>query len=316
MTTLFALVLALAQDFPTVPAADGAAMDKLNQAGAVALPVAANTNVVSVNFSMAGAKANDALLDGLKPLAAQVVWLNLAGTAITDAGLASLGGLKNLQRLHLERTAVTDAGLAQLKGLAELRYLNLYGTKVTDAGLASLKGLSKLQSLYLWQTAVTDAGEKDLQAALPSLRINRGIEPPAKVVEEPKPVAKAVNAKCPISGKDIDAAQTSTFEGQLIAFCCGNCKGQFDKEPAKFLAKVEGFKPAKKEEKKEEKKDDKKKAINKKCPVSGEDVDAGQTFEYKKQLIGFCCGDCKGKFEKEPAKFIAKVAEFKDPDKK
>jgi YHS domain-containing protein len=318
MKTLLAFLLAagaaVAQDFPTVPAADGAALDKLNQAGAVALPVAANTNVVSVNFSMAQSKANDAALEGLKPLAAQVVWLNLAGTAVTDAGLASLGALKNLQRLHLERTAVTDAGLAQLKGLADLRYLNLYGTKVTDAGLASLKGLSKLQSLYLWQTAVTDAGEKDLQAALPSLRINRGIEPPAKVVEEPKPAAKAVNAKCPVSGKDVDAAQTVTHEGQLIAFCCGNCKGQFEKEPAKFIGKVEGFK--KKEEKKEEKKPDGKKAINAKCPVSGEAVDAGQTFEYKKQLIGFCCGDCKGKFEKEPGKFIAKVAEFKDPDKK
>ena len=316
---VLALVLGV-QDFPAVPAADGAAMDKLNQAGAVALPVAANTNVVSVNFSMAGAKANDALLEGLKPLANQVVWLNLAGTAVTDAGLAGLAPLKNLQRLHLERTAVTDAGLAQLKGLAELRYLNLYGTKVTDAGLAALKGLAKLQSVYLWQTAVTDAGEKDLQAALPAVRINRGIEPPVKVVEEAKPAAKAVNAKCPVSGKDVDAAQTVTFEGQLVAFCCGNCKGQFEKEPAKFAGKIDGLKPAKKEEKKEEKKDEKKadgkKAINAKCPVSGENVDAGQSFEYKKQLIGFCCGDCKGKFEKDPAKFIAKVAEFKDPDKK
>ena len=43
--------------------------------------------------------------------------------------------MRNLTRLHLERTAVTDAGLAALGELPELEYLNLYGTAVTDAAL-------------------------------------------------------------------------------------------------------------------------------------------------------------------------------------
>src|SRR5205085_4747893 len=94
-----------------------------------------------------------------------------------------------------------------------------------------------------------------------------------------------------------------------------------DAEPAKFIGKVAEFKePAeKKEEKKEEKKDEKKadgKAINAKCPLSGKDVDAAKTFEYKKQLIGFCCDNCKAKFEKEPEKYIEKVKEFKKNKKK
>jgi YHS domain-containing protein len=37
---------------------------------------------------------------------------------------------------------------------------------------------------------------------------------------------------------------------------------------------------------------------------------------YKGQTIGLCCAECKGKFEANPEKYIAKVAEFKEPDKK
>ena len=75
----------------------------------------------------------------------------------------------------------------------------------------------------------------------------------------------------------------------------------------------------KKEEKKEEKKPDAAaagKPINAKCPRLGKDVDAAQTVTYKGQVIGLCCPECKGKFAANPEKYIAKVAEFKDPDKK
>ena len=110
---IVALLLALAQDeFPKVGAADAKALEKLNQAGAVAIPLAANTNVVSVNFSMAGPKVSDASLEDLKPVAEQLVWLNLAGTGVTDAGLKAVGGFKNLQRLHLERTSIGDDDLS------------------------------------------------------------------------------------------------------------------------------------------------------------------------------------------------------------
>ena len=330
MKTLMALALlalpaAAQEDFPKVAAADAKALEKLNQAGAVAIPLAANTHVVSVNFSMAGAKVTDAALEDLRPLAEQLVWLNLAGTAVTDAGLKTLAGFKNLQRLHLERTAISDEGLGAVAAFAELRYLNLYGTKVTDKGLGALKGLKKLQSLYLWQTAVTEEGAKALNGSLAGLRINRGVEEPAKPVEEKKDPAKdakkAINAKCPVSGKDVDPAAVSVYKGQTIGFCCMNCKAKFDAKPEDLIGKVAEFKAApaepKKDEKKEEKKDDKKKddkkAINTKCPLSGKDVDAAATSVYKAQTIAFCCGNCKGKFDAEPAKYIAKVAEFKEP---
>ena len=39
---------------------------------------------------------------------------------------------------------------------------------------------------------------------------------------------------CPISGKDIDASKQF-----VIGFCCGNCLGDFTKDPAKHIAKVQ-----------------------------------------------------------------------------
>ena len=211
--------VAFQDDLPTVAAADAKAIEKLSQMGAVAGPLAASTNLVSVNFSMAGPKAGDAQLEALKPVSDQLFWLNLGGTAVTDAGLKQLSGLKNLRRLHLEKTAISDEGLAALKGLAELRYLNLYGTKVSDKGLAALTGLKNLENLYLWQTPVTDAGAAELQKALPKVKINRGIEPAAIKPPEAPPAAKAINAKCPVKGEPVNPEVTFVFKGQTIGFC-------------------------------------------------------------------------------------------------
>lgn len=202
-----AVTRAQEEQLPTVAAADAQVVQKINGLGGGAMPLAANTNLLSVNFSLAGAKIDDAALESLKGVTEQLVWLNLAGTSVTDGGLKALAGLKNLRRLHLEKTGVGDEGLAAIKGLGELQYVNLYGTKVTDKGLANLSGLKKLKNVYLWQTAVTDGGAAELAKALPGVYINRGIDPPAKVVEiaAPAPPPAPAPAAAPAAGafKDI-----------------------------------------------------------------------------------------------------------------
>lgn len=236
---------------PAVPAADAQALEKIRQLGALALPLAANTHALTIDFRSAAQTAGDAALETLAPVAQQVVWLNLAATKVTDAGLARLAGLKNLQRLHLERTGIGDDGLAHLRDLTELRYLNLYGTKVSDKGLEHLKGLKKLRSLYVWQTQVTEAGAEALVKAIPGLYVNRGWEaeqaklPPPHEAPQPADApaaAKPINTKCPLSGKEVKADAAVVYKNQRIAFCCGDCKAKFEKEPEKYAAKVEGFK--------------------------------------------------------------------------
>ncbi len=50
--------------------------------------------------------------------------------------------------------------------------------------------------------------------------------------------ADPVNKDCPVSGKPVKAGITSSHDGKTVGFCCNNCKGKFDKDPAKFAPKV------------------------------------------------------------------------------
>ncbi len=148
----------------------------LRTAGPAAMPVAMENSLLQVNYLGVAPETTDEKLAALAPVAAQITWLNLAGTKITDAGLQHVGGLTNLTMLHLEKTEIGDAGLAHLSGLANLEYLNLYGTKVTDAGLGQLSGLANLKKLYLWQTGATLAGVDALKAKIAGLDVNIGVE--------------------------------------------------------------------------------------------------------------------------------------------
>jgi len=87
-----------------------------------------------------------------------VVTVDFTNTRVTDAGLACLKALGQLQTLELGQTGVTDAAMENIKGLSKLKWLNLSGTKITDAALENIKDLSQLQWLVLTSTKVTDAG--------------------------------------------------------------------------------------------------------------------------------------------------------------
>jgi uncharacterized membrane protein len=157
-----------------VPPAEPSAIAALERLGARVKPIGSATALLDVECSGAGAAFGDAQLPAIAAIAPQVTWLGLAGTAVTDGSLATVGRLPHLTRLRLERTRVTDAGLPHLAALQRLEYLNLYATGVTDAGLQSLEPLASLRHLYLWQTGVTVAGVERLRAALPRLTIETG----------------------------------------------------------------------------------------------------------------------------------------------
>jgi len=65
--------------------------------------------------------------------------LDLAGIAITDAGLVHIGKLTKLEGLYMMSTRITDAGLADLKILTNLRVLAVSETQVTDEGFEKLR---------------------------------------------------------------------------------------------------------------------------------------------------------------------------------
>jgi len=209
------------------------------------------------NASVAGTNFGDKELSKLAAIGPNLRWLDLGGTAITDAGLAQLSSMPNLTRLHLERTRISDGALSKIAPLRQLEYLNLYGTEITDAGLDELQAIPKLKQLYLWQTKVTPAaGKAFAEAHTDQDQLQRWQEEIQQLTAKIRdahiavdlgtmtpPVASTnatpVNAQCPVSGKPIDPTKTVFYEGKLIAFCCDDCKAEFQKDPKPYLAKLD-----------------------------------------------------------------------------
>ncbi|MDB6133856.1 MAG: hypothetical protein JWM59_2099 [Verrucomicrobiales bacterium] len=101
------------------------------------------------------------------------------------------------------------------------------------------------------------------------------------------------NKKCPVSGKDVDPAHTTTVK-VTVGFCCSKCQAKFEgdaklKEDA--IQKYAGSKDS---------------PVNTKCPVSGKDIAKENTATAEK-TVAFCCPKCKTAFEADPKKYIAKV---------
>lgn len=91
------------------------------------------------------------------------VWLH--SSRLTDAGMARVALMQNLEKLDFNYPAVTDSGLRHLAKLTNLRELNLGTVKVTDTGLEWIGGLTNLEKLSLWHCErITDKGLMYLQS--------------------------------------------------------------------------------------------------------------------------------------------------------
>lgn len=138
-----------------------------------------------VRLDLGSAAATDAALAGLEEMK-NLTDLILDDSRVTDTGLFHLRTNRNLKRLSISGQPntgagqyefarigrpISDAGLAQLTGLTELEELNLSKTRVSDDGLEHIKGLTRLQKLNLNGTRVTHEGVKRLQHALPNCEI-------------------------------------------------------------------------------------------------------------------------------------------------
>lgn len=162
-------------DVPETPVAkpDEAIVKRLKEAGVIVIPVAKNSNYLSVSFVTAGPAA-DTLVKLLGPLKKQIVWLKLDNSAISDAAMDEIAKLPALTRLYLSNTNITDKGVGKLQALQQLQSLNLVGTKVTAQGVMELKEIKGLKNLYLYHTAVSNSDWIQLQKAFPAAQLDSG----------------------------------------------------------------------------------------------------------------------------------------------
>ncbi len=108
-------------------------------------------------------------------------------------------------------------------------------------------------------------------------------------------------ATCPVTGKAIDPKSSPhvDWEGQRIYFADGTAADTFRKSPEPYFAKFERDGVVLQN-------------IQTTCPVSGEKLEGGDMGEpvaiaYKGRTVRFCCRMCPPAFEKDPAKYLAKL---------
>ena len=96
---------------------------------------------------------------------------------ITDAGVASLAGLQQLEHVRIREASIGDEGIRHLARLPKLRILNLPQARFTDRALAELQAGSSLELLRFGSPEVTDQG-MDAIRRMPDLRFLHLIDVP------------------------------------------------------------------------------------------------------------------------------------------
>ncbi|MBS1667768.1 MAG: hypothetical protein JST58_10355 [Bacteroidetes bacterium] len=163
-------------DVPSNPVdkADENAVDQLRNKGAIVMPVAQNSNWLSVIFNLGNGSVSDSVMRLLLPLKKQLIWLKLSNNPINDSSLAIIGQCSQLVKLQLDHSNISDNGMVNLKNLQQLQSLNLVGTAISENGLVKLKGLKNLHALYLYQTNINKANWGKLQQDFPKTTIDSG----------------------------------------------------------------------------------------------------------------------------------------------
>lgn len=95
------------------------------------------------------------------------------GGSVSDAFLARLTSLKNLEELEVWGDQITDEGAKQLARMRKLRRLEIRGNKLTDRGIEELSKLRYLEHLDLRHGAdsVTDAALRHFRDMVPGCHV-------------------------------------------------------------------------------------------------------------------------------------------------
>lgn len=113
--------------------------------------------------------------------------------------------------------------------------------------------------------------------------------------------SEAADAKpqtvCPVMGGKIDKSLYADRAGKRVYFCCKGCLEPFGKDPAKYIAKLEGqgitlAKAGKPQTV---------------CPVMGGKIDKAVYTDHAGKRVYFCCEGCEAPFRKDPAKYLKKL---------
>lgn len=113
-------------------------------------------------------------LDELRPVAENIIDLNVSGMPIGDEAMGSITKFNNLEHLNLNNTKVTDKAINTLVKLERLKILKLAGTNVTLVGMKQLAQAKSIQEVYGWNTKLTSPDWAILMKGYPNIKWNKG----------------------------------------------------------------------------------------------------------------------------------------------
>jgi mono/diheme cytochrome c family protein len=157
----------------TIAPADASSIAALKKINVSVVPLSSATHFLELNMVNAPS-FGDKDVPLLQKIAPQVMWLVLADTKITDAGLEPLQSCSNITRLNLKNTAITNASISLIKQFNKLEYLNIVGTKIDDAGLLNFTPAPTLKKIFCWRSGITANGVMAFQQKYPNIEIDFG----------------------------------------------------------------------------------------------------------------------------------------------
>lgn len=135
-------------------AADADEIKKLNSTYRLIKSLSAESPALYVNFyNSANFKSEE--IEGLMPLKAQIVSMDLSKMPLKDEDLKTLAKFPELRKLILNFTDITGATLNELKKLEKLRELSLSGTAVKMTHIKSLETFPALKKVFIWSTGLS-----------------------------------------------------------------------------------------------------------------------------------------------------------------
>lgn len=141
------------------PAQPGLGADQLRAFVARAVTLQAR------GISVAGqAAAGDASISALAQRPPALAFVDVSGTAVTDAGVRVVAALPGLQHAWLSSTVITDVSLVDLARNPSLASVRIDNTGITDVGLTALADLPHLLVVSAAATGITDVGLAKLLA--------------------------------------------------------------------------------------------------------------------------------------------------------
>ena len=127
-------------------------VENLREKGLVVRVMLQKPVMLDVTLPARSGKKMEVMVKDLRPVAKNIIWLNLSDNGFTESDLEILMQMSNVEKLRLEKNPISDGICKYLEGLKYLEALNLNETKISSAGVKRLQQNRTIKRIYTWKT--------------------------------------------------------------------------------------------------------------------------------------------------------------------